>query len=169
MTIIAPSIADEARAYMAAEIALHAGAIECAFVCAFDEATRQITSARLMTRGTAHQVPVVQTDLRAGDVVLHNHPITYGTLGLSDLDLAMLSQLAPQGIGFGVIDNAANVLLLAREPRLPWQWLEPSRPSRTKTWALWRCFLSYTAGGAVSFHYQPPLKKSHLPPIGQAL
>lgn len=155
VAVLMPTIAPAARDLMAGEIAL--GLVEVSFIATFDEATRTITSARLMARGNPSSAPVIMTDLRSGDVVLHNHP--HGPLFPSEADMTLINLLAPQGIGFGIINDTATTLFLAREPRLPWQWYErPAVKSKSRHWFFWRFGLTY----------QAPYTSS-LPPIGKAL
>jgi hypothetical protein len=147
LPIVRPSIAPAARAVIAGECALHP-LVEHAFECGWDEASRSITTARLTCRGTPQSVSVFPTDMKPGCVHLHTHPI--GPVMLSEGDQRALDALAPLGIGYAITNNDATELLLAREPRLPWQFNEPKPAVRSRAWIVGRFLLSLS--------YLPTLK-----------
>jgi ATP-dependent DNA helicase DinG len=104
-----------ARAYLAGEIA-RAGGREVCFVAEVDDAGR-ITSARAVARGTSEMVLALPGIARAGEMVLHNHPD--GDLEPSGADLSVAARLHDAGVGFGIIDNAAESLYVVVEVARP--------------------------------------------------
>ena len=62
----------------------------------------------------AEAVPAVAEAVKAGDVVIHNHPT--GVLVPSDADLAIASRLGGDGIGFYIVDNDARRVYVVVEP-----------------------------------------------------
>jgi len=99
------------QALLAGEIA-RAGGREVCFVATV-EADGRVTGARPVARGTADMVLALPGVARTGEMVLHNHPS--GLLEPSGADLAVAVRLHDNGVGFGIIDNAATSLYVVVE------------------------------------------------------
>ncbi len=65
-------------------------------------------------RGHKSAVPALKQVGRPGDVVLHNHPS--GRLIPSEPDLALAAHYGQEGVGFYIIDNAAEAIYVVVEP-----------------------------------------------------
>jgi ATP-dependent DNA helicase DinG len=65
-------------------------------------------------RGTEDAVPILRPHLRAGCVVIHNHPS--GGLAPSGPDIAIASRLGNEGIGFSIVDNQVSAVYVVAEP-----------------------------------------------------
>jgi ATP-dependent DNA helicase DinG len=65
-------------------------------------------------RGHKSAVPALKQVGRPGDVVLHNHPS--GRLIPSEPDLALAAHYGQEGVGFFIIDNAAESIYVVVEP-----------------------------------------------------
>ncbi len=96
---------------MRSAIAL-AGGREVCFVARVDE-EGTVLSARVVARGDASSVLALPGFAAPGEMLLHNHPS--GLLEPSDADLAIAARLHDDGIGFGIIDNAARELYVVVE------------------------------------------------------
>lgn len=107
MTRIAP----EAQRRLAAEIAA-AGGREVSFVGELDT-DGVVVAVRPVARGTVEAVLALPGVARRGEMVLHNHPS--GVLEPSAADLDAAVRLHDGGIGFGIIDNAAEQLYVVVE------------------------------------------------------
>lgn len=139
---VAPSIAPTVQRYIAEEIAL-AGELlgggiipEVSFVCAWDRALKQIVDARLVACGRRDHTPILSSDLRPGELLVHNHPS--GKLEPSEQDLKVANGNAADGFGFAIISNDATRLYVVREPTRP-------KP-RIRFWKLGRFALLYEPG-----------------------
>ncbi len=89
-----------------------AGGREVCFVSAVDEEGRVLTG-RVVARGGVGSVLALPGFARAGEMLLHNHPS--GVLEPSGADYAVAARLHDEGIGFGIIDNAAKQLYVVVE------------------------------------------------------
>ncbi len=65
-------------------------------------------------RGHKTAVPALKQAGQPGDVVIHNHPS--GRLIPSEPDLALASHFGQEGIGFFIVDNAAEAIYVVVEP-----------------------------------------------------
>jgi len=104
-------ISADVRAYLAREIAA-AGGREVSFVAQIDR-EGAITGARAVARGTVDLVLALPGVARRGEMLLHNHPS--GRLDPSVPDLNVAATLHDGGVGFGIIDNAAESLYVVVE------------------------------------------------------
>ncbi|MGE0439373.1 MAG: JAB domain-containing protein, partial [Gemmatimonadales bacterium] len=104
-------ILSEVQEYLAHEIA-QAGGREVCFVAAV-RADGVVTEARAVARGTAEMVLALPGVARRGEMILHNHPS--GELEPSHADLNVAARFHDAGIGFGIIDNAADALYVVVE------------------------------------------------------
>jgi ATP-dependent DNA helicase DinG len=89
-----------------------AGGNEVCFVCTVD-VNGQVASARVVARGDPSCVLALPGFATRGEMLVHNHPS--GLLVPSDPDLAVAARLHDDGIGFGIIDNAAAELYVVVE------------------------------------------------------
>ena len=104
-------IAPGVRAYLAGEISA-AGGREVSFVATIDR-DGVITGARVAARGTVDQVLALPAGIDRGQMLLHNHPT--GVLDPSVADLNVAAHLHDAGVGFGILNNAANDLYVVVE------------------------------------------------------
>jgi len=111
MTTPTERISAEVRDYLAGEIAA-AGGREVSFVAQVDLEGR-ITGARAVARGTVDLVLALPGVAGRGEMLLHNHPS--GRLDPSVPDLNVAATLHDGGVGFGIIDNAAESLYVVVE------------------------------------------------------
>lgn len=89
-----------------------AGGREVCFVCGLDD-HGVIQSARVVSRGGIESVLALPGVAERGEMLVHNHPS--GELSPSDADLAVAVRLHDDGVGFGIIDNAASSLYVVVE------------------------------------------------------
>lgn len=89
-----------------------AGGKEVCFVCGLDN-EGVIHSARVVSRGGIASVLALPGVAQRGEMLVHNHPS--GELSPSDADLAIAGRLHDDGVGFGIIDNAASSLYVVVE------------------------------------------------------
>src|SRR5450759_5159573 len=89
-----------------------AGGKEVCFVCGLDD-HGVIHSARVVTRGGITSVLALPGVAECGEMLVHNHPS--GELSPSDADLGIAARLHDDGVGFGIIDNAASSLYVVVE------------------------------------------------------
>jgi ATP-dependent DNA helicase DinG len=113
----------DVRVLIASEIA-EAGGREVCFVGTLD-AGGIVVAARVVARGTADMVLALPGVARSGEMVLHNHPS--GLLEPSPADLHVAARLHDGGVGFGILDNAADELYVVVEvtPATPETRLDP--------------------------------------------
>ncbi len=71
-------------------------------------------SVRVLARGNMGAAPAVLKSLKAGDILLHNHPS--GVLLPSDADLEVASICGSSGIGFGILNNNCTHIYVVVEP-----------------------------------------------------
>lgn len=118
-----PRITPDVRSYLADEIT-SAGGREVCFVATLD-ADGMVIGARAVARGTADMVLALPGVARAGQMVLHNHPS--GVLEPSPPDLHVAARLHDGGVGFGILNNAADELYVVVEvtPAAPEVRLDP--------------------------------------------
>jgi ATP-dependent DNA helicase DinG len=111
------------QSYLASEISA-AGGREVCFVATLDS-TGIVIEARAVARGTADMVLALPGIARAGQMVLHNHPS--GVLEPSPPDLHVAARLHDGGVGFGILNNAADELYVVVEvaPATPETRLDP--------------------------------------------
>ena len=76
--------------------------------------TGPVDDVEVHCRGHKTAVPALQQAGRPGDVVIHNHPS--GRLIPSEPDLALASHFGQEGIGFFIVDNAAEAIYVVVEP-----------------------------------------------------
>src|SRR5688572_14087285 len=96
-------LSPEARAAVREAIRL-AGGNEVFFLGRADGP--MVTAVEDFCRGNAHMVPVLRRVARGWDVAIHNHPS--GDLTPSDPDLSVAAELGDMGLGFFIVDNAAE-------------------------------------------------------------
>ena len=72
-----------------------------------------ITAARVAARGTVDMVLALPSGAARGEMLLHNHP--GGVLEPSAADLNVAAHLHDAGVGFGILNNAANDLYVVVE------------------------------------------------------
>ena len=101
---------------MRAAISL-AGGNEVCFACTVND-EGVITGARPVARGDISSVLALPGFAQRGEMLVHNHPS--GVLQPSGPDLEIAVRVHGDGIGFGIIDNAASDLYVVVEvPREP--------------------------------------------------
>jgi len=115
---VSDRLAPAAREAIAGEIAA-AGGREVSFVADVDEAGC-VTAVTVVARGTVDQVLALPGIARRGQMLLHNHPS--GLLSPSNADLDVAARFHDGGVGFGIVDNAAQELYVV---------VEVPRPRRT--------------------------------------
>ncbi len=110
----------EARLSRAASTAIRttialAGGNEVCFVGSLD-ADGVIATVRAVARGDVRSVLALPGIAERGEMLLHNHPS--GHLEPSDADLEVASRVHGNGVGFGIVDNAATrVYVVTEVPR----------------------------------------------------
>ena len=82
------------------------------FTCQVD-AAGVVVGARPVARGDASSVLALPGFARRGEMLVHNHPS--GVLEASGPDLEVAAHLHDDGIGFGIVDNAAERLYVVVE------------------------------------------------------
>ncbi len=85
---------------------------EVCFACAVNE-EGTVTSARPVARGDVRSVLALPGFAQRGEMLVHNHPS--GLLEPSDADLEIAARMHDDGIGFGIVDNAASRLYVVVE------------------------------------------------------
>jgi ATP-dependent DNA helicase DinG len=95
---------EQARIQMRGAIA-ETGGNEVFFLGRTDE-TKLVVEVEPLARGNRDAVAAIMIAASFGDVVIHNHPS--GNLTPSDPDLEIAGILGNQGVGFYIIDNAAD-------------------------------------------------------------
>ena len=74
----------------------------------------RIDEVEVFCRGNASSVPALLQVGRPGEVVIHNHPS--GRLTPSEPDIALASHYGQEGVGFMIINNAADGVYVVVEP-----------------------------------------------------
>lgn len=77
----------------------------------------EVVEPRVVARGHASAVLALVKNPELGGLLLHNHPS--GVLEPSEADFGVAARLWEQGLGFGIIDNAATELYVVIEPPEP--------------------------------------------------
>lgn len=95
------------------EAIAEAGGNEVFFLGRTDEA-KVVIDAEPLARGNTDAVAAIMIVTSFGDVVIHNHPS--GVLTPSQADIEIASLLGNQGVGFYIIDNAAERCYQAVSP-----------------------------------------------------
>jgi ATP-dependent DNA helicase DinG len=113
----APKPASTSRLAKAASAAIRAairlaGGREVCFVSTLDE-EGVVQTARVVARGDVESVLALPGFARRGEMLLHNHPS--GLLEPSGADYDVAARLHDDGIGFGIVDNAATALYVVVE------------------------------------------------------
>jgi len=75
---------------------------------------RSIRDPRAVARGNHQAVLAAARDASSGEILLHNHPS--GILEPSESDLALAARIYEEGLGTGIVDNAADSLYVVVEP-----------------------------------------------------
>lgn len=118
-------VSEQAREEISREIET-AGGNEVFFIGSLD-GEGVVTQVRAWARGNDMAVPAVGRQVRAGDVLIHNHPS--GILVPSGDDLEIASRLGGEGIGFFIVDNECLRVYAVVEPRpgeVPPEELDPA-------------------------------------------
>ena len=89
-----------------------AGGREVCFVCGVDE-DGVIGSARVVARGDVRSVLALPGFAQRGEMLVHNHPS--GVLEPSSEDMEIAARVHDDGIGFGIVNNAATELYVVVE------------------------------------------------------
>lgn len=105
------TISADARSVLAREVA-GAGGREVSFVATIDR-NGAIAEVRAIARGTVDAVLALPGVAARGEMVLHNHPS--GLLEPSVADLRVAARMHDEGVGFGIINNAASELYVVVE------------------------------------------------------
>ena len=109
-----PRLAPPAARAIRTAIAL-AGGREVCFTCQVD-AGEMIVSARAVARGDSNSVLALPGFARRGEMLVHNHPS--GNLEPSGPDMEIAARMHDDGIGFAIVDNAAErVYVVVEIPR----------------------------------------------------
>jgi len=74
----------------------------------------RIDEVEVFCRGNKSSVPALRQVGRPGEVVIHNHPS--GRLTPSEPDIALASHYGQEGVGFMIINNAADGVYVVVEP-----------------------------------------------------
>ncbi len=82
-----------------------------------DLKSEMVTDFNVLARGNSNMVPAILSDLRPGQVIIHNHPSD--DLRPSGADIRIASKMGEKGIGFAIIDNQVKNIYVVVEPRLP--------------------------------------------------
>src|SRR5215467_8273410 len=89
-----------------------AGGREVCFACTVD-ASGIVQTARVVARGDAVSVLALPGFGNRGEMLVHNHPS--GILEPSGPDMEVAARVHTDGIGFGIVDNAATELYVVVE------------------------------------------------------
>ncbi|MFM7201903.1 MAG: helicase, partial [Myxococcota bacterium] len=95
------------------QIADHGGH-EVFLVGRLAEGVSRIQSVEVFCRGNAVSVPALMDVAQEGDVVIHNHPS--GVLLPSEADLALASQYGERAVGFMIVNNSVDQVLVVVKP-----------------------------------------------------
>lgn len=115
MEPISRRFTEEAAAGLRGAVA-EAGGNEVFFVGRLRE-DRVIDEVEVFCRGKQDAAPALLHVARPGEVVIHNHPS--GELIPSEADLGVASNLGNLGVGFLIVDNAAEHVYVVVEPHHP--------------------------------------------------
>src|SRR5262249_53986871 len=89
-----------------------AGGREVCFVCKVDD-DGIVQTAKVVARGDAVSVLALPGFANRGEMLVHNHPS--GVLEPSDPDMQVASRIHDDGVGFGIVNNAATELYVVVE------------------------------------------------------
>ena len=106
---------ENARQSMAEAIAEASG--NEVFFLGRTDSTGLVTGVEPLARGNRDAVAAIVVAARCGDVVIHNHP--GGNLTPSQADIEIASIMGNQGVGFIIVDNAAERCYVAVTPFIP--------------------------------------------------
>jgi len=104
-------LSTKAASAIRAAIAL-AGGREVCFACVVDD-DGVVQAARVVARGNVQSVLALPKAADPGEMLVHNHPS--GLLEPSEADLSVAARLYEEGVGFGIVDNAARELYVVVE------------------------------------------------------
>lgn len=90
---------------------------EVYLVANIDSDLNKVTEYKLMARGNHHMVPAIISDLKPGNIIIHNHPS--GDLTPSAADIRLASRTGNNGIGFIIINNKVSRAYVVVEPKQP--------------------------------------------------
>ncbi len=110
-SVSASRIAPGAARAIRTAIAL-AGGREVCFTCQVD-AAGVVVAARAVARGDSNSVLALPGFARRGELLVHNHPS--GLLEPSGPDLDVAARMHDEGVGFAIVDNAAERLYVVVE------------------------------------------------------
>ncbi len=79
---------------------------EVFFQGVYDGKQEVLTSIKAVSRGNESMAPAIISNLKPGDVVIHNHPSA--DLRPSPADIRIASKLGNKGIGFIIINNGVT-------------------------------------------------------------
>lgn len=82
-----------------------------------DYKTKKVMDYHLLARGNDEMVPAIISDLKPGNIIIHNHPS--GELSPSAADIRVASRMGNKGIGFAIINNTVDKIYLVVEPKIP--------------------------------------------------
>ncbi|MCK5916208.1 MAG: DEAD/DEAH box helicase family protein, partial [Deltaproteobacteria bacterium] len=85
----------------------------------------RVVEATVLARGNQAMTPALSRQVKAGEVVIHNHPS--GDLTPSDADLRVASLFGADGIAFYVVNNQVSLLYAVVEPVVP-EEIKPLSP-----------------------------------------
>jgi ATP-dependent DNA helicase DinG len=88
------------------------GGREICFVCTLDD-EGIVETAKVVSRGDVQSVLALPGFANRGEMLVHNHPS--GNLEPSGPDMAIAAHIFEDGIGFGIVDNAATDLYVVVE------------------------------------------------------
>ncbi|MDI3547160.1 MAG: ATP-dependent helicase DinG [Halanaerobiales bacterium] len=77
----------------------------------------KVVDYNLLARGNSSMVPAIITDLKPGNVIIHNHPS--GDLRPSAADIRLASRTGNNGVGFAIINNRVDRVYVVVEPKMP--------------------------------------------------
>ncbi len=95
---------------------------EIFLIGSIDRESFRINDYNILARGNAHMVPAILSDLRPGQVIIHNHPS--GDLTPSGNDIGVAARVGERGIGFAIINNNVDEIYVVVEPKLPKEEVE---------------------------------------------
>lgn len=99
-------LSPEAIAFISQEIERSAG--NEVFFIGLTQSSSVVSEVRVAARGNSYCAPAILRDIKAGDVLIHNHPS--GVLQPSDADVTIASLAGESGAAFYIIDNRVEIL-----------------------------------------------------------
>ena len=82
-----------------------------------DPDSEEVDFVEILARGNQHSVPAIISELKPGDIVIHNHPS--GNLEPSGPDIRIASNIGQKGVGFAIINNKVDDIYVVVEPQQP--------------------------------------------------